>query len=381
MVLKKSKVQSIDFIPVDLLDLDSQNPRFAGALGSNPSQSRILDFIAQDVGIKDLLSSMSHSGYYLSAPLIGIRQKNSDRVVIVEGNRRLATALILLGDERASGQASRAKAHPIENSTRAKLDELPVLLVESRIAVLPYLGMAHIVGNKTWDSHAKAAWAVKVLDEHLYGGLPQIAEEIGDTNRTLERMVEAYRLVTQLEGSGRFVPNDSIRKGRGSAPYPFSWVYTALQFSSIRRYLSLTANEQVITAPNPVPPEKLDSAAELLGWMFGNKSKGVEPRLEDSRQIQDLAAAVTNPVQISHMRHGLNVLASREAVRPPAERITDRLVQSEELLKGVVGDLPTATLGDEEISGLLPIARRVRDLSTAILKSLREAEDRDSDDA
>ena len=99
MVQTTFKIEEITYFPVDRLDLDPENPRFAGALGAAPLQPRILDYIAETVGLKDLLSSMSHSGYYLSVPLIGVPEKG--RVTIVEGNRRLATAFILLGDERA----------------------------------------------------------------------------------------------------------------------------------------------------------------------------------------------------------------------------------------------------------------------------------------
>ena len=380
MPQQKWDLEEINDIPIEKLDLDPENPRFAGVLGTNPSQKRILDFIADNIGLKDLLSSMSHSGYYVSAPLIGV-PKNG-RVTIVEGNRRLATALILLGDERASSQASRAKSHPLHEGAQEKLEILPVLIVESRAKVLPYLGMAHIVGNKTWDSHAKAAWAVNVLDQKLYpGGLSQIAEEIGDTNRTLERMVEAYRFISQLESSGRFVPEHSLRKGRGSAPYPFSWVYTALQFASIREYLSFdTERGELITDRDPIPQPKLDEASELITWMFGNREKNIQPRLEDSRDIPDLAAAVTNRAQLSHMRLGMSLADSKEAVRPPTARLSDGLLVAEESLKTVLGVLATtvSSLDTEEIDSLSAAARRIRDLTNHIIKTLRAAEDRDS---
>jgi hypothetical protein len=373
-------LDEINKIDVGQLDLDPENPRFAGALGSNPTQKRILDFIADTVGLKDLLSSMSHSGYYVSAPLIGVR--SNGRITIVEGNRRLATALILLGDERAAGQGSRAKSHPLHGEAKANLETLPVLLVESRAKVLPYLGIAHIVGTKTWDSHAKAAWAVNVLEKNLYpGGLSQIADEIGDTNRTLERMVEAYRFVSQLHNSGRFVPEASIRKGRGSAVYPFSWVYTALQFSSVREYLAFDTNRgELITDRNPIPESKLDEAAELLTWMFGNKDKGEQPRLEDSRDIPDLAAAVTNRTQLSHMRRGLSLAEAKESVRPATARVTDGLLSAEESLQAVVGLLAAtaSSLSADEVASVSAAARRIRELANHIIKTLRAAEDRDS---
>jgi hypothetical protein len=367
----------INRLPIALLDLDPENPRFAGVLGKSPTQSHITDYIADTVGLKDLLSSMSHSGYYLSVPLIGVPEDG--RVTIVEGNRRLAAALILLNDKRAGSQIARAKSYPLQKLAKDNLDPLPVLIVKNRTEVLPYLGIAHIVGNKTWDSHAKAAWAVKVLDENLYeGGLRQIAEEIGDTNRTLERMVEAYRLVNQLVESGRFDPSASLRKGRGSAPYPFSWVYTALSFVSVRDYLSL-AGDRDPASRNPVPSEKLDEAAELLMWMFGDQRKGEAPRLNDSREIQDLAAAVTNPLQVSHMRRGMSVAESKEEVRPAVQRLTDGLLAAEESLKTVLGVLATVlnTLRQEELESIHNAARRVRDLATHITKTVREAEDRD----
>ena len=245
-------------IETSQLMLDTENPRFAGEL-ENPGQRELIDYIAEDIGISDLLSSMSRRGYYRSHPLIGVQENN--HFIIVEGNRRLVAALILSDDTRAINQKARARNYPL--APGVDLTRLPVLVAPSRSEVLPYIGIAHIVGNKKWDSFAKAAWAADVLDKGIYSnGVREIAAEIGDKHRTLERLVESFRIVKQLERASLFNPEDTIPKGKGIAKFPFSWVYTALSFQSVRELFGLpesgrSAVKDILSA------DKLDRAAEF----------------------------------------------------------------------------------------------------------------------
>jgi hypothetical protein len=113
--------------------------------------------------------------------------------------------------------------------------------------------------------------------------------------------------------------------------------------------------------------------------MFGDERKGEPPRINDSREIPDLAAAVDNSAQISHMRRGMSVAESKEEVRPAASRLIDGLLTAEDSMKTVVGVLASTlnSLKVDELDSILAAARRVRDLANHVMKTVREVEDDD----
>jgi hypothetical protein len=364
-----------ELVPADL-QLDTENPRFAGELGEKPSQEGILDFIAETIGISDLLSSMSKRGYHRANPLIAVKEGSS--YTVVEGNRRLATALILVDDERATKQKSRARNYPLTDTARRKLEKLPVLIAPSRQEILPYLGIAHIVGNKKWDSYAKAAWAADVLDKKVYiGGLREIAEEIGDKHRTLERMVEAFRMIKQLEASGRFIPDDTLRTGKGIAKFPFSWVYTALGYKSIRDWLGIDSAETKDGAAhsrtNIIPDEGLDRAGELLDWLFGSHTRGEKPRIEDSRQISDVAASVLSEKRVALLKRGLDIEDVQKESQPLHERIMDGLVDVERSLREILGLVGSGggSISASQIQSIITESQTVAKAAVSLNRQLR----------
>lgn len=381
---KRTDRESVHMIPPSELQLDPENPRFAGELGESPSQEAILDFIADTIGIADLLSSMSKRGYHPASPLIAVRENSSHTVV--EGNRRLAAVLILTGDKRADHQQARARNYTVTPAAEARLTQVPVLISPSRQDILPYLGIAHIVGNKKWDSYAKAAWAADVLRKGVYrGGLREIADEIGDKHRTLERLVEAYRMVKQLEDAALFAPNDTFRKGKGIAKFPFSWVYTALGFQSIREWLGLQATRAVERESERmgiIPPDNLSRAAELFDWLFGSRSRDQKPRIDDSRQISDIAASVVSEKRVALLKRGLDIEEVKKETQPLHERIIDGLVVAEHALREVLGLLGSAAEGipSSHAQALVLESQNVAKAAISVNKLLRSATEPDLDD-
>jgi hypothetical protein len=367
--------QHVIEVPISSLLLDTRNPRFAGELGASPTQRQIVNYISETIGVADLLSSMSRAGYHRSHPLIGIREGGS--FIVVEGNRRLVAALILTNDERAVDQRQRARNYPLATHVQAKLETLPVLVAQDRKEVLPYLGIAHIVGNKKWDSYAKAAWAADVIDSDIFeGGVREVADQIGDKHRTLERLLEAFRLVKQLESKVLFLPDDTIKKGKGTAKFPFSWVYTVLGYQSVREWLGVNqaGSGEKGAGLEFVPSSCLERAAELLLWMFGSRSKPQDPLIEESRQIADLAAALASNRQVALLRRGYDIAKVKKEVQPPYERITDGLLVAEESLKGVLGILGSSRkeIPEAQISYLAAEARRVANAALSVYRQINE---------
>ena len=318
----------------DLL-LDEANPRF-GAGDAGRSQTELLDHIVTQFGVDDVLSSLVVNGYFEAEPVVCRRQPDSSTFVVVEGNRRLAACLILLGDERARNQERRQALFSSRwrDHGQPPINPIPALAFapdEQQEAILAYLGVRHIASSKPWDSHAKAAWIAKVVEaEEL--SIARIAAMLGDRHRTVNRMLEGYYLVDQLTKSGHFQPENSIRKGRGSVPhFPFSWVYTILGYVTVREFLNLS-NEDAHR--NPLQPAHLDGGGLLLRAMFGDRARGMSSAIEDSRQLGALASAFASEDKVCLLEQGKSLAetelltAHREALGGELGNNSERIARS-----------------------------------------------------
>jgi ParB-like chromosome segregation protein Spo0J len=93
-------------IPLSQLHFDLENPRYGNWGTDVKSDSDALEMIVTEFSVDDLLSSISVNGFFDGEPLI-VREKEPSNYTVVEGNRRLASSLILSSDSRAASQQKR----------------------------------------------------------------------------------------------------------------------------------------------------------------------------------------------------------------------------------------------------------------------------------
>lgn len=349
----------------DLL-LDPDNPRFGG-LGDKADQAWIVEFITQQFGVEDVLASLATNGYFQSEPLVARRANG--KLIVVEGNRRLAACLILAKDPRAKQVASLRPdrvSHDWNTSTK-----VPVLVFDDgeQSSLLPYLGVRHIVGSQPWDSFAKARWIDQVVSSGQMT-LQDIESAIGDTNRTITRMLDGYRFIKQLTDSGHFKPSDSHRRGKGSnTDFPFSWVYTLLDYSQVRDYLGLSP--RTAAAAKPIPAKALPAASKSMVYMFGDKED--LPSIKNSRQIADLADALSDPIKRNMLEQGMTIEQIKERSQKPSDRLATLLLQSESALRAANSVLAESELQQREAEPLVSTANGIRNMSVKLFRTLQEA--------
>ena len=136
---------------------------------------------------------------------------------------------------------------------------------------------------------------------HENYGIPidEISRRIGDRFDTVERMHLGYRLVRQAEETGVFQRSDRYNEKR----FYFSHLYTAADQRPFRDLLGIT--EDNVDSPNPVPEGSLDRLGELLLWIYGSRSRGLEPLVR--RQNPDLNLlrnAVAHKDAVAFLRNG-----------------------------------------------------------------------------
>jgi hypothetical protein len=152
-----------------------------------------------------------------------------------------------------------------------------------------------------------------------------ISTMIGDRNSTIKRLLSGYNFIKQMESAGKYNKDDSVKKGRGSnTSYPFSWVYTLLGYKSIQDYVGLSDDP---TASNPIDEKKLDNAKLLMTAMFGNKNKGQNSQVRDSRNLGVLAEIVASPEKIILLKQGKDVEEINDLTQPIGDRLTNLMLE------------------------------------------------------
>jgi hypothetical protein len=355
------------------LHFDLMNPRYGRRAETVKSETQALDLIVSDFLVDDLLSSISVNGFFDGEPLIA-RERSKDDYVVMEGNRRLASLLILLGDKRAAGQLKR------QTIFGSKLKEygttlpttVPVIVLgkgEKQAPLLAYLGTKHIVGPSEWDSYAKAKWMAQMkADSGLT--LQQIKEMIGDVSGLVDRMLEGYYVVEQTRDSGRFDAGQSYVKGRGSNPeFPFSWIYTAISLSGIRRFIGI--GDKAAPAPDPIPKSHIQDAGDLFEMMFGNRMSEKKPVIKESRDLSDLAKALTDKHKSAKLRQGVPLEIVEDEGRPLAERLSLLIGEAKDRLTKANGVISQGGVEQEEATELEKPANQTFQAAKKLRNELR----------
>lgn len=369
---EKTKIKQVEKIELSRLLFDENNPRFGSEVGKVTNQQEILDLIVNEYGVDDVLSSLAVNGYFTAEPIIARSIEGSDRLKVVEGNRRLAASLILADDSRAKNQIARKRS--IEKNLKHKPELLiPVIVYgshEDEKEIISYLGVRHIAAAQPWDSFAKAAWVAKVIDENNLT-LAEVTIMIGEKTGTISRMLEGYYFVTQLINSAKFNPEDSYRKGRGSnTKYPFSWIYTLLGYPPAKKFLGITSASP---QKNPVPSERLDDASILIDALFGNSAKGRRPSIEDSRQLGGLASILDDNEKIVYLRRGDTVDEIKKRFEPVSDQLSEGLAECIERLSQITAALAHSPLGSAEAGKFIPTILKVRHLAKDVHDRLKTA--------
>ncbi|OJH08794.1 MAG: hypothetical protein AOY29_08845 [Alcanivorax borkumensis] len=366
-----------EHIPLELLLLDEKNPRFGNHGQKLVSQTEVLDHIVSTFSVEDVLSSIAVNGFFEAEPLVCVGPNKKGEFTVAEGNRRLSACLILAGDERAKNWKRKTEEYQKihEKHGSKAFDPVPVTVFSANNSdktLLSYLGVRHIASSQQWDSYAKAVWIANVIQEGEID-VKTVAEMIGDKHQTVSRLLEGYYFIRQLEDENQFIPSNSQRKGRGSnTTYPFSWVYTLLGYASVRDFLGLNDSKP---RENPVEREKINNASLLVSAMFGDRSKGKDSALNDSRQLSTLAKVVSDPEKISLLRNGKKIDEIIKATQPIDERLGDGLLEAQSSLRDISSRLMEEDISSEIAEKHKPAASKVSKLASSVFNKLQEISD------
>lgn len=306
----------------DRLVFDHDNPRFAlDRAPQDKTTTALIKYLWAEENLRDILRSVAENGFLDFEPLIVCGTADSKgNYVVYEGNRRLA-AVALLREKKLADKTGISLPENIQSTVTAKSLRIHVFPVASRSEARTFVGIKHISGPQKWDPVAKARYLFDWYFESAASGeslgLNQIASKIGDSGRTVRRLMAAYILLAQAKQKKLYFVEDRNTAGR----LGLSQLYTAIERDSVREFLGL--GSEWLADPiskSPVAKKDLAKLKELLVWLFGSKSQGVGRVISSQNpDIPNLSRVLRSKVGLARLRDtgslasAMNAIAEEEA--------------------------------------------------------------------
>ena len=183
--------KDIQFVAVDEIELDPENPRLPNSL--EKTESAILGYLVDEAAVSELMQAIGQNGFFPGEPIIVV-PGTTKKYRVVEGNRRLASLILLREPHRVESRPSIAQA---AEQAEHRPDRVPVVVFSDPDEVMAYLGYRHITGVKAWEPLAKARYLNSILNA-----------------KTTPQQEPEERYVSPLATSGAGPPSSAERLSR-----------------------------------------------------------------------------------------------------------------------------------------------------------------------
>jgi hypothetical protein len=300
-------------IPIELLDLDSENPRLARE-SQGSTQFDLIQILYDQFDVEELAYSMAENGYFDEEPIVVVPQKmpkdfkyspdieqqqkdiqdlvnkGKIRFTVVEGNRRTATLKLLLdNDLRKKVKTSEDFPKPTSTKVESDLKIIPSIFYPNRDDISAYLGVRHIAGLLKWEAYAKAVFLANRIEEGvkkkktIVESIKEVQRQTADRSDVIKKQYLCYKVLKEAEDDLSFdIANIKDR---------FSLITLALNSPNIREFIGVDSYKSVNFSKRVVPKNKLDNLEKLLIWIYGD-GKGKPAILTDSRKITSRLAPI-----------------------------------------------------------------------------------------
>lgn len=335
-----------DNLPVDQLLLDTENPRLSSGQGGT-TQDELMRILWGEMAVVEVALSIAANGFFPEEPLLVIpadKKTAKDKYIVVEGNRRLA-AIRLLREPHLRDKFKATDLPTIDATRRASLDQIPVSIYPNRQSLWMYCGFRHIHGVKPWDAYSKSKYIATIHEDYAVS-LSEIADRIGDRHSTVKRLYRGYTVLKQAEAKAAFNIDDRIRN-----KFYFSHLYTALDQPEFQKFLGIDTDSSMKS--NPVPKSRLTELGELMTWLYGKKSAGLEPVVRTQfPDLNNLRMVIGKPASLSALRSGFPLDRSLEIAIGDQRRFREALTRAKEELQQAAGSVITGYKGEEDLYGM-----------------------------
>lgn len=366
------KEVQVELVKVADLNFDPRNPRFSRYFAdADQPTDEVLERMIKAENVQELMGSIGEQGYFAGEPLLVGR--DGEKLIVVEGNRRLAALKLL--NKQLSPQGNLPSIDMLREEAKHLPTEVPCIIFSDRKRILRYLGYRHITGPKRWDSLSKARY-LKQLKETFYAELPEdeqlraIAKEIGSRKDYVAQIL-AGLAVFEHARANKFYNLQRVNED----DVDFGVLTTALSYSNISDFLGLKSRTDV-------QAEGLDSAAahDLFSWMFAQDQQG-DTILGESRNLRKLSAVVANGPARDMLKKEQNLALAYLHTEGPSAAFTKTLESALKKINEAYELIPSVDrFGAEHRTTVDRIEDRASDISLLINKALRKQRSEEAGD-
>jgi hypothetical protein len=361
------QLKAVD-LPVAQLRLDPDNPRLPQEIRGR-SQEDILGYLAEKTVLDEIAHSMVENGFFSHEPLFVLRGEG-DEFVVLEGNRRLATLMILLElpVAEAAGLQFDLGLDPEPPGWRDRLGEVPCYEVATRDAVRRFLGFRHIGGARPWSAQAKARYLFEetILARDADSDHPflDVARGVGSNVQGVRNAVYAY--VTLLKGR-----DDAGLEIRYVMDNRFGVWQRALNSVELRSFIGIGWPQRFDQVDEALAGLDTEHLREVLVDMTPNGSTAL---LSDSRDITVYGLALENEQAYEAMRKFKSLEVARQIVEEAdlPDRIR-RVVATVDAIQEMV------TRSDQVDADVVAASEELASVATALRAVARDRHSRNGD--
>jgi hypothetical protein len=284
----KLPMSTITPLPVSALKLDPENPRLPESVQGG-AQSVILRHLFENDALDEIAQSYVDNGFFPHEPLIVLdRPDKRGRRSVLEGNRRLATLMILLGAPEAEG-LSFQNIEPTRDDLKA-LSAVPCFQIPTRDEVHAYLGFRHIGGIKTWEPEAKARYLLIEIDKARRTGSDDPFKDVGRrVGSNALGVRNPYIALSVL----RFAQEEWSLDSKFVQHERFGVWQRSLNSPEIREYIGFGDARTYSEVQSALQDLKKRQLAEVLGDFKPRPGK-LKPVLGDSRDVTDYGRVIAD---------------------------------------------------------------------------------------
>ncbi|EJL6421952.1 ParB N-terminal domain-containing protein [Vibrio cholerae] len=353
------KLEEQTMVSPDILLLDASNPRLFLETTKRDQES-LIKSLANTADLKELIQSITENGYLSIEPLIVTEHEDGERLVVLEGNRRLA-AIRLLQDRALAKRCRISTPEELTPKVKDSLKEVAVYRVAKVSDARSLIGFKHVNGPHKWESYAKAQFAYKWYVEEKDNGLTidDIAAKLGDNNNTVRALVSAMFVLEQAKNNGIY----DINLDRTAPKFAYSHFYTALNRSEYKEFLGLDKNWSLDPQPNPINDNYLSKLKDVLVGLYGSKTESRQPIITSQNpDLKHFGEVLLNEESYDVFKSEHTSLKELYALAgDPLQHIKDAFIKINSQLDTISTVLDRATVLDEATKSYIEQFKRKQD--------------------
>jgi hypothetical protein len=218
------------------LHLDSKNPRLGREVTATAPRE-IIQYLFEHDKAMEVAESISTRGFFANEPLLAVRE--SGKLIVVEGNRRLAALKVLRGPGLLEGPKQRQAERLSRRHAAQNISSVPVTIAPNRKATDRLIAGRHIgTPVLAWEAENRASFILDKLEEGYDN--KELQDELGFSAADIQEA----RQTRAIADMARSLPLDDEIKAK--LENPRAKVFTTLS----RVFDSSVGREYLLVQPD-----------------------------------------------------------------------------------------------------------------------------------